>query len=117
MAMKFMEKRVQMYTTTDRRAKPRIECDYPAIVEGMNGDGKKFHDHAQLVNLSASGLFMLVDRDLYNGSRLTVTIHLDTSTMNPETPKLATNGIVVRSGPHISGMCGVAVKFQNYRFL
>jgi hypothetical protein len=108
---------VQMYTTTDRRVKPRIDCDYPAEVQGINGSGKKFQDQAKLVNLSASGLFLLVAREITNGSKVTVTIHLSDSTVNPETPKLATNGIVVRNEPQSTGMCGVAIKFQNYRFL
>jgi hypothetical protein len=112
-----MEEREQMYTTTDRRVKPRINCDYPAVIEGTNGSGKKFLDQAKIVNLSASGLFLLVNREITNGSKLTVTIHLSDTTDNPDTPKLATNGTVVRSEPRTSGTCGVAIKFQNYRFL
>lgn len=113
----FTKKRVHMYTTKDRRVKPRIECDYLAVVEGMNGNGYRFQANAQLVNLSATGLFMLVHRDLTYGSRITVTIHLTDPSLNPDAPRLATNGIVVRTEPGLAGACGIAIKFQNYRFL
>lgn len=106
-----------MYTTTDRRVKPRIECDYPAIVEGFDVDGSKYSDQAKLANLSASGLFMLANRCIENGSKLTVTVLLSNSIVDEEAPRLATNGIVVRTEPKTNGTCGVAVKFSNYRFL
>jgi hypothetical protein len=114
---KFLEERVHMYTTLDRRVKPRIECDYLAVVEGVNGNGRKYKDQAKLVNLSASGLFMLVPRDIVNGSKLSVTIHLSECQTSPDAPRLATNGTVVRTEPCTAGMCGVAIKFHNYRFL
>jgi hypothetical protein len=107
----------KMYTTLDRRVKPRIECDYPAIVEGYDADGTKFNDQAKLANLSASGLFLLANRFIENGSKLTVTVLLSNSMIDKEVPKLATNGIVVRTEPKMNGTCGVAVKFSNYRFL
>ena len=106
-----------MYTTPDRRIKPRIECDYPAIVEGCDGDGTKYSDHAKLANLSASGLFMLANRAIENGSKLSVTVLLSSSFDDEDAPKLATNGVVVRTEVKANGVRGVAVKFSHYRFL
>jgi hypothetical protein len=106
-----------MYTTSDRRGKPRIDCDCQANVDGINGEGHRYSDEGKLKNLSASGLFMLVDRDIENGSKLSITVHLSDLVFDPEAPKLATNGIVVRNEPQADGSCGIAVKFQNYRFL
>ncbi len=106
-----------MYITPDRRIKPRIECDYPAIIEGYNGEGAKYNDQATLANLSASGLFMLANRYIENGTKLSVTVLLSNSFEDNDAPKLATNGIVVRTEPKTNGMCGVAVKFTHYRFL
>lgn len=106
-----------MYITQDRRAKPRINCDYPAIVEGYDVDGSIYNDQAKLVNLSASGLFMLLNRDLVAGSKLSVTVHLCSSLVDANTPKIATNGIVVRSEHQSNGTHGIAVKFYHYRFL
>jgi hypothetical protein len=106
-----------MYLTPDRRVKPRIDCDYPAIVVGLDVDGTKFNDQAKLANLSASGLFMLTHRYVENGSKLSVTILLSNSSIDIDAPKLATNGIVVRTEPKLDGTCGIAIKFSQYRFL
>ncbi len=106
-----------MYITPDRRIKPRIVCDYPAIVEGYDGDGAKYNDHAQLANLSASGLFMLANRYIENGTKLIVTVFLSNSNQDSDPPRLATSGVVVRTVPNLEGMCGVAIKFTHYRFL
>jgi hypothetical protein len=106
-----------MYTTLDRRGKPRIDCDWLAQVVGINDQGKKYSDDGKLKNLSASGLFMLINRNVENGSKISVTVHLSDLVIDPDAPKLATKGIVVRTEPHEDGSCGVAVKFQNYRFL
>ncbi|MFZ0535002.1 MAG: PilZ domain-containing protein [Anaerolineales bacterium] len=109
--------RVHMYTTPDRRVKPRIDCDYPAIIKGYDVDGTKFNDRAKLANLSASGLFMMANRYVENGSRLSVTVLLSNSLIDKDAPKLATNGIVVRTEPQTNGTCGIAIKFYQYRFL
>jgi hypothetical protein len=106
-----------MYTTQDRRIKPRIICDYPAIIEGYDGEGNKYNENAKLANLSASGLLMRANRIIENGTKLSVTILLTSALVDLDTPKLATNGIVVRTEPQIDGTCGIAIKFNNYRFL
>jgi hypothetical protein len=106
-----------MYTTQERRAKPRINCDCAAIVEGIDVDGIKYNDEGRLINLSASGLLMLVNRDIESGTKLSITVLFSNSQIDIGAPKLATNGIVVRKEPQTNGTCGVAVKFHNYRFL
>lgn len=106
-----------MYKTTDRRVKPRIKCDYPAIIEGTNANGTKYIDNGKLDNLSASGLYMLANNNVQNGSKLSVTILLSNSSIDDEVPKLSTNGIVIRTEPQTNGMFGIAVKFYKYRFM
>jgi len=105
-----------MYTTPDRRTKPRVICDYPAIIVGHDIQGKKYKENGKLANLSGSGLFMWVDRHIELGSKLSVIVLLCTTPVDEETPKLATNGTVVRSELQTDGSCGVAVKFNHYRF-
>jgi hypothetical protein len=106
-----------MYTTTDRRVKPRIKCDYPAIIEGTDANGAKYTDHARLANLSASGLYMVANNFLENGTKLSVIILLSSSSADAEAPKLVTKGTVIRTEPQVNGMYGVAVKFYKYRFM
>jgi hypothetical protein len=106
-----------MESTPDRRIKPRVICDYPAIIKGYDGYGNKYKENAKLANLSASGLYMKANRTIENGSILSVTILLTSTLIEKDTPKIATNGIVVRIEPQVDGTCGVAVKFNHYRFL
>jgi hypothetical protein len=106
-----------MYTTQDRRVKPRINCDYPAIIEGYEVDGTRFKEHAKLANLSASGLFMLSNCSVQNGSKLSITVLLSNLLVDIDAPKLSTNGIVVRTESLPNGTCGIAIKFSNYRFM
>ena len=68
-----------MYTTLDRRGKPRIDCDYQAIVEGFDCAGIKYRGQGRLVNLSAGGLFLFINQDIDIGSKLSVIVHLSKS--------------------------------------
>jgi hypothetical protein len=105
-----------MNISSDRRIKPRVACDYPAFIEGYDGNGIKYVEDAKLSNLSGSGLFMRANRKIENGSKLSVTIILASTLIDKNTPKIATNGTVVRTEPQIDGTCGIAVKFSSYRF-
>jgi len=62
-------------------------------------------------------LFMKANRKVDHGTKLSVTILLTTSSIDIDTSKLATNGIVVRTEPQIDGSYGIAIKFNEYRFL
>jgi NDP-sugar pyrophosphorylase family protein len=106
-----------MDTISDRRIKPRINCDYPAIIEGYDSHGNNFKQGAKLENLSASGLFMMADCSIEPGAKLAVTILLSNTSIEIDTPRIATSGIVVRTEPQIDGSCGIAVKFNKYKFL
>ncbi len=106
-----------MSISLNRRIKPRVDCDYPAIIEGYDPDGKRYNGYARLANLSASGLFMKTNRRVENGVELSVLILLAGSIIESDAPKIATNGTVVRTETQHDGTCGVAVKFNRYRFL
>jgi hypothetical protein len=106
-----------MNITPERRIKPRVSCEYPVIIEGFDDTGNKYNENARLANLSASGLYMKANRKIETGSKLSVTILLTSEIVDPDTPKLVTNGIVVRTEPQIGGICGIAIKFSNYKFL
>ena len=102
---------------SDRRLTPRVECDYPVIVEGHDLEGNQYSENGKLANLSASGLFMKAYRNIENGTNLSVIVLLTTNLIEKDTPKIATTGIVVRTESQEDGSFGVAVKFKSYRFL
>ena len=106
-----------MHRLSEKRSKPRIICDYPVIIEGYDSAGNKYNENARLANLSASGLYMLADRNFEIGSILSVTILLSGALIENDTPRIVTIGIIVRTELQVDGTYGVAIKFTNYRFL
>ncbi len=103
-----------MNNSQDRRIKPRVTCDYPLIIDGHDGDDKD--DNARLANLSASGLYMLANRKIEPGSLICITVLLASTLTDQDSPKISTNGTVVRIEPQFDGRYGIAVKFNHYRF-
>jgi hypothetical protein len=101
----------------DRRSKPRIKCAYPAIIRGSTKNGKKFEENATVLNLSAGGAYVMVNRQIDNGQELSVKIGFPTGSLELGTSKLATVAIVVRTEDFSEGVLGVGIKFQHYRFL
>jgi hypothetical protein len=106
-----------MNISADRRTKPRVACDYPVLIEGIDVQGNKYNENARLANLSATGLYMKAHRNIEFGSILSVTVLLTSALIDKDTPRIATNGTVVRTDPQMDGTCGIAVKFNSYRFL
>jgi hypothetical protein len=101
----------------ERRKKPRISCQYPATIQGHDANGHKYVEIARLGNLSATGLYLWINRYIEPGEKLFVTVRLRSLLTEEDTPRLATNGIVLRIDPQVDGEYGVAIKFEHYRFL
>ena len=96
---------------------PWVTCDCPVIIERFGGDRGKYNEYARLANLSSIGLYMKAHRIIECGSILFFTLLLTSALVEHDTPKLATNEIVVRTNPQIEGSCGIAVKYISNRFL
>jgi hypothetical protein len=101
---------------SERRGKPRIKCAYSALVRGCLANGKKFEENATIINLSASGIYMLINRYINKGQELSIKIAFPTGSLKWGTSNLATTGSVVRLD-FLDNVMGVAIKFQHYRFL
>ena len=100
----------------DKRGKPRMKCAYPAMVRGLSLDGKRFEENATVLNLSASGVYVLLNRFIQTGQDLSVKIAFPTGSLEWGSSKLTSNGVVVRTEVLSDGVLGVAVIFQGYRF-
>jgi hypothetical protein len=112
-----MDQNTARVTILDRRRKPRTNCQYPATVQGQDEQGKKFEEPAKLANLSATGLYLWIHREVQQGPKIFVIVRLSNDLIKEATPCIATNGIVTRTEPQPDGVWGVAIKFQGYRFL
>jgi hypothetical protein len=101
----------------ERRKKPRFQCDYPANVQGFELNGEFFQVEGRVVNLSRNGVNIRLSRKIPNGMEISIRIAFPTGLLELGTSNLAVHGKVVRSEALSETLCGVAVKFQDYRFL
>ncbi|MBI5031847.1 MAG: hypothetical protein HZB51_15060 [Chloroflexi bacterium] len=102
----------------ERRAKPRVECGFSALVRGYGKDGKKFQEPATVCNLSACGLYMRVHKAIEPGSQLFVVIYLsEIAPKETASARIAIRGPVVRALLKPNGDCDLAIEFNRNRFL
>ncbi|MBI5300649.1 MAG: PilZ domain-containing protein [Chloroflexi bacterium] len=102
---------------TDRRSKPRVACAYSAVVRGIETQGARFQEAAQVRNLSASGLYLKLDHALTNGRALFVVFWFSSHANQADSAGLAVRGTVVRNEIQSDGSCGIAVRFRQHRFI
>ena len=92
-----------------------MECNYMALIQGCVATGMKFKEKGQVVNMSRSGIFMLLRHAIPECNEVSVRIVFPTGMLEYGSSKLATVGTVVRREYQEDGAFGIAVKFQNYR--
>jgi len=100
----------------ERRSYERIVCDYAGIVRGRFSDGKKFEEIVKVLNLSAGGAYLTINRSVEVGQILTVKISFPTGSLDYGSSNITTRAIVVRTELYAEGVLGVAVQFLNFRF-
>jgi len=114
-----MEQSITLTQILERRSKPRIECSYPAIVQGQDVSGKKFRANATLTNMSANGLYLVLKSEVQLGNELFVIFRC--SSTGPlgkgKAPLIAVEGNVTRSSQPLQGVYTVALKIRHNRFL
>ena len=103
----------------DRRSKPRIDCSYPAIVQGLDVRGRKFRTNATLTNLSANGLHLVFMSDVQPDNNLFVLFRCSkTGPLGKQrAPLIAVEGEIIRSERPAPGLHRLAVKITHNRFL
>ena len=105
--------------TKERRSKPRIDCCYPAIVQGLDAGGRKFRTNATLTNLSANGLHLVLMSDVQPDTNLFILFRCSkTGPLGKQkAPLIAVEGEVIRSERPAPGMHRLAVRITHNRFL
>jgi hypothetical protein len=110
-----MEQIVNETLFPERRMKPRINCDYPALMKGRDALGQIFAENARAINLSASGVYLVTQRSIQNNTEVHVKIALPTGSLEWGTSNLGTSGNVVRNEVQSDGAVGIAIKFHGYK--
>ena len=107
-----------MRAAIERRAKPRIRAVGPAMVRAVDPVQGRVEEDGTLENLSATGLYLLLGRQVPPGSSLFVLFRFSQVFEGQnQAPRIAVRGTVVRAEPKTNGTFGVAVKFRHYRFV
>lgn len=102
----------------ERRGKPRLRCTFPAIVRGADPGGPRFQTTGAVENLSASGVFLRLERPIEQGSRIFIMFRFSAGAPDGGTgPNIAVHGVVLRTEGELNSHYRVAVRLQHYRFL
>jgi PilZ domain-containing protein len=103
----------------ERRDKPRIDHPFFTRVRGVDIHGEVFDLHTITDNLSVSGLYMRMPREIKEGGKLFIVIHLsaDRKIESGHCGSIAMRGIVVRTNPCLDSLFGMGVNFTRYRFI
>ena len=70
----------------ERRLKPRMKCNYVAIVRGVDARGNRFSEERRVVNLSRSGIYRSLKRAVQNGEKVTIRIAMPTGSLETGHP-------------------------------
>ncbi len=101
----------------ERRLKPRFTCNYPARIRGHDENEKPYEEVCKAVNLSRNGVYLMMNREIPRGAEVSIRIGFPTGYLKLGTCKLAVHGMVVRGEFSSETIYGIAVKFEEYRFV
>ena len=99
----------------ERRIKSRMKCNYPAVIQGSDSSGLKFEENGKVINMSRSGVFMVLNKPIPDCREVLVRILIPTGILEIGSSKLSMVGTIVRLDALDTGAIGVAIKFNNYR--
>jgi hypothetical protein len=109
----------QVYNrSSERRQSERIFIPFPAVVEGLDVDGRCFKVNTVLDNLSKGGLYLRLVPCVSVGTQLSIVFRLSGSVASEATsPKVAVRGEVLRVDRKEGGANGIALKYEPARFV
>ena len=99
----------------ERRGKPRLREPFPATVRGVDMDGRAFQLHAELGNMSSSGLYFRMAHGVKIGEDLNFSIKFTNGISTGATAHVLAR--VVRVEPGLDGLNGLGLAIMNYEFV
>jgi hypothetical protein len=106
------------YTSQERRASPRIETPFPAVVRSVDIDDLPFEEHTVLDNLSGGGLYLRLTRQVQPGIQLFVLFQLSIDRdLNSTIAGIALHGVALRVELRPGGIFGTAISLAHHRFI
>ena len=105
------------YDGAERRNGERIYVPFPALVRGVDAQGRRFTAATALDDLGQSGLHVHVPERVEKGAALFVVFRLSTSCAGTHASSVAVRGTILRAEPRPNGLWGVALAITSHRFL
>ncbi len=102
------------FDTPYRHRKPRLRAPFPVRAQGVDAQGRSFDVSTTLINISATGLYLNLERRVAVGAPVTFTLRLFPFLF--EGGPIALQGIIVRSEPQECGCFGLAVRILRHNF-
>src|SRR5688500_8567134 len=102
----------------ERRRTGRMALASRAIERGTDASGQAFEYETRLDNISATGLFVRLPRQVESGSRLFVLFPFPTASSTDQgVARVAVRGTVRRIEHLADGTLGAGISFQHYRLV
>ena len=106
------------YNIEERRQKRRFSIPFIVKARGIDTRGQAFEMYTLLEDISASGLYLQLPRQVEPGSKLFMIVRLSTyATEESSGARIAVRGVVLRTEPRQGGLWGLALRFTSHRFL
>jgi PilZ domain-containing protein len=99
----------------ERRSKPRTQDALPARVWGVDVDDQPFSYDCKLDNISASGLYLRLPRQLKFSSAISLVVRLLNAPV--EDMVAAIKGTVIRDEMETDGHRGIGIRIIEYKFI
>ncbi len=98
----------------ERRAKPRVSEPFPTTVSGIDKAGESFELDCVLDNISSTGLYLKMPRQLAQGSEVRLIVSFSADPLPGA--GAAIRGVALRSEPQSDKRWGLAVAITDYTF-
>jgi len=99
----------------ERRAKIRISQPFPTTVSGIDSRGEPFELDCVLENMSSTGLYLKIPRELEQGSEVTMVVKL--SSVPSSGAGASIRGVTLRSERQDDDSWGLAVAINECAFI
>ena len=106
---------VRIACDVERRSKPRVKESFPARMCGVDSHDLPFNIDCSLDNISSTGLYLRVPRQMERGCEVRLIVHLLRAPTSGATAVIL--GEILRDEPQYDGRHGLAVAIKNYEFL
>jgi hypothetical protein len=101
------------FVRLERRAKLRVNDSLPARIWGIDFEGNMMSLDCRIDNLSSSGVFLRIPRQLEIGSQINLVVRLT----NGSGANSAIKGKVLRDDLQLDGSRGIAIGITEHKFL